>query len=416
MPAAEMPPEKPHPPAYDAERKIWFDYVVKLNDRSLQQTKVSGATTWGLLGVAVVILYKTVPLLPRLFSLPGILSSTSAMVLLETDAVLHLGAAFFYLLYYSIGGTEKRLLPRTAQRPRNIIFVASVVLMTALSFLHFLVSYKVSWAPSVRRCLFGFGIVWVANVGVAIGKRIKTAQKARKQKVPVPAFTGFELGADFGALLMAAVVFVAGIVPFCFLFMFLRRLNQASADWVTPLSLASHFVVLCGVLLVLFARAISHAPRAAYEALERAIVIENLSADEIRFRFVDQVLGPRAADWLRNLMKPIQEAEDQLAAMTESAKRGMAEIEAIDSQFPLERKGRAKKLSDGLHAALEEHKSAVEAFLFQIHHYPTYDTSSEEIDFLKAIGTDWRGEKGEKAKALVTSARQLKAELDGIAE
>ena len=309
---AETSPEK-NPPAYDAERKMWFDYIAKLNDRSLQQTTVSGATTWGLLGVAVVILYKTVPLLPLLLSVPASVSSTSAMILLEADAVLYLGLGFSYLFYYSTGGTEKRLLPRTAQKQRNITFSAGVGSVTLLSFLHFVVSYRVSWPPSVRWCLFGSGIFLVVNVGAAVTKKIKTAQKAKQQKVAVPAFTGLELGADFGALLMAAVIFVAGIVPICFLFTFLRGLNQVSADWVTPLSFASHVVVLFVVLFVLFARAIGHAPRAVYEALERAIVVENLSADEIRSRFVEQLLGARAADWLRDLTKPALEAEAQLA-------------------------------------------------------------------------------------------------------
>src|SRR6266566_1331208 len=110
----------------------------------------------------------------------------------EADAVLYLGLGFSYLFYYSTGGTEKRLLPRTAQKQRNITFSAGVGSVTLLSFLHFVVSYRVSWPPSVRWCLFGFGIFLVVNVGAAVTKKIKTAQKAKQQKVAVPAFTGLE--------------------------------------------------------------------------------------------------------------------------------------------------------------------------------------------------------------------------------
>jgi hypothetical protein len=72
----------------DAARKLWFDYLAKLNDRSLQKTAASGATTWVLLGVAGAILYKIVPQLPHFLSLHGILGSTSVVFLLEVDSTL----------------------------------------------------------------------------------------------------------------------------------------------------------------------------------------------------------------------------------------------------------------------------------------------------------------------------------------
>jgi hypothetical protein len=52
----------------DAERKIWLDYLGKLNDRELHR-KTLGPTDWGLIGVAAVILYRCIPQAPAFFRL-----------------------------------------------------------------------------------------------------------------------------------------------------------------------------------------------------------------------------------------------------------------------------------------------------------------------------------------------------------
>jgi len=91
-------------------------------------------------------------------------------------------------------------------------------------------------------------------------------------------------------------------------------------------------------------------------------------------------------------------------------------MEVIDSKFSLERQGRAKRLSAELEAAMEKHKSSLENVVFQIGNYPTYDPSPEEIDILKTMAADWRGERGEKVKALLSSARELEGKLDGKAK
>ena len=95
-----QPPEEGQAPSPDAERKLWLDYLAKLNDRQLQSARASGITTWVLLGVAAAILYKSVPQLPEFLSAPGTLGSSLIILMFEVDALLFLSLIPLYLVYF----------------------------------------------------------------------------------------------------------------------------------------------------------------------------------------------------------------------------------------------------------------------------------------------------------------------------
>ena len=102
--------------ADDVDRKLWLDFLGKLNDRELQKARASGITPWALIGVAAIILYRCTPQLPAFLATPGALKSSFVIFTLLIDVVAYLGMAFISLQSYFEVGTEPRLLPEAARR------------------------------------------------------------------------------------------------------------------------------------------------------------------------------------------------------------------------------------------------------------------------------------------------------------
>ena len=116
-----QPPEEGQAPSPVAERKLWLDYLGKLNDRHLKSDRASGVTTWVLLGLAAAILYKSVPQLPEFLSTPNALGSSLIILMFEVDVLLFLILFLAYLVYFCTGAVQGRLFPETKKREKQVI-------------------------------------------------------------------------------------------------------------------------------------------------------------------------------------------------------------------------------------------------------------------------------------------------------
>jgi len=215
----------------------------------------------------------------------------------------------------------------------------------------------------------------------------QTSQAAKKLGVSVPRFMA-GIGQNAHALVLSAIMVVLGIVPLVALLTYLRHLNHSPIGWVSPLSAATHALVLCGVVAVLLFRVLYQARHAAFQNLERAIVVEDLAPIEIRLRFVTQLLGTSIADWMVGSIDGIKRADAKLRACAVSVRERLPDVESVDAQYALERKGRAKKLFDELQAAIAEHQSSFEQFKFQLREYGKVARSAEDEAMLKKMTTD----------------------------
>jgi hypothetical protein len=164
---------------------------------------------------------------------------------------------------------------------------------------------------------------------------------------------------------------------------------------------------------ILLFRVLSLSRHAAFQNLERAIVVENLSPVEIRSRFVTQLLGTSTADWVVEAIDGIKNSDTKLRGCAESVEARLSEIESIDAQYGLERKGRAKKLLDELSEALNEHKAVFQQFSFKLLEYAKVAGTAEEQAMMKKTIADLEAWSTEfKAKTLAPTTdliRKLKS-------
>jgi len=84
----------------------------------------------------------------------------------------------------------------------------------------------------------------------------------------------------------------------------------------------------------------------------------------------------------------IKSADAKLKACAESVRGRLPDVESVEAQYALERKGRAKKLLEELQAAIAEHQSSFKQFQFQLLEYAKVSRSAEDEAMLKKMTAD----------------------------
>jgi hypothetical protein len=139
------------------------------------------------------------------------------------------------------------------------------------------------------------GFFWVAGSVFAIIVRWRKGFTARRLRTTLPEFSGLPFpraAAGIGAGVYSAI----GIWVIVALFAYLRFLSASLIDWIAPIAAASHLLVLGAVVCILLVRGASREHRSAHLVLERAILLERLSAEEIRSRYETEMLGLAVGD------------------------------------------------------------------------------------------------------------------------
>lgn len=376
------------------ERKLWFDYLSKLNDRSLHETSKSGATTWVLLGVLVAIAYKAVPLIAWFLSVPGYLDATRRLFFLETNVAICLFSVLVMVTTYTAGSSPRRLLTERVRRSIQMTINTLWIVWGLLSVAQFWngISFSGSWF--VRWNLIGFGAYWLIVMLLIIGGSIIKHQQAKRKKTVLPSFIAF-MSLDRPPrqqLLHIAVHAPLLLISVCGFFAYLRLLNgQAVSSWVVPLGASARLLVCVVIAGTLFVRMLRTAQKDAYLALERAIVVENLTPNEIRTRFVTQFLGTEIGEWLKEIGASVTAANLKLKQAAALYPEKVAEIAAINEQYALERVGRAKILLDEITATSDEHQATFDKCFFQVREYQTTAAvTQDEREILDAVIEQFR--------------------------
>jgi hypothetical protein len=372
-------------PSEDADRKLWFDLLSKINDRNLQTARASGATTWVLLGVAAAIIYRGVPALPSILSSRALLTETSVIFVLVFDFLMMLCLALAFVALYVEGQREMRMQTELSKRAKNVLLLFGVVVLFVISVMHIWLAAKITTGVAMRSVLIAFGFLWALNILLPIAKTLRAVWAAKRLNAVLPAFDGVSVPTIARPFVGCAFLLLS-IVPCWVLLRYLRLLSQSPTGMILPLGAASHFLTLLVVCFILFGRAFIAAPhRDAFLALERAILVEELRPSDIKARFVTQLLGPSAADWLQKIADRAKAADVRLSAAVTRIQPRIAEVEAISIEYPLERIGRLNLLVDELKAASDEHTAELDACIFQLEEYARFPMSSNELNILKNI-------------------------------
>jgi hypothetical protein len=367
----------------DAGRKLWFDYVAKLNDRNLDEKHKAGATSWVLLGIAAAMLYKSVPLIPGFLAVQDNLRIAVPIFFLELEVAILLLFAFAGLALYPLK-RQRRILPERLRRLRLLQNYAVIVVWAPLVGWQLYIGIRFVGPRFVRDVLIGYGLFWAANLVYSVFKKFRKHRKTKTTKLQIPEFYGLEFGEDWGPLLLFLFNFPLALLPTFALLDYLWSLNRSAVNWVTPLGAASQFLVFSGIVSTLFGRLLHAGEQSAYLELEQAIVVENLSPPDAAMRFVTQMLGTEVGDWLSGVVASLREADEKLKQASNNYRAEYAEIESVEDVR--ERRDRAQRLTNKLTKTISDHQAAVQQFVSQLSEYAkTSGLSAKEHEMLKGI-------------------------------
>ena len=273
-----------------SERRMWFDYLVKLNDRSIQAQQVSGATTWVLLGVIAAIAYRGVPQIPTLLAVKGGTSAAGVALACQLNAAFLLGMGIYFL--FTSQDAEKRLMPEVGKRIQALVFWLWSVIALFFTIVQAYLAY-VSPTVYLRVYLGFFAFFWAMNLQKSVVAELQKVKKEKKQGIKLPDFSGTSSGEG---LMWFLATLPLGLWSLVVLILHLR--SFAWNDSLLILGTASHVAVVIGISMFLLARAALANQLRWHLDLERRIVLEKLAPDDTAKQFVTHSLGRSIGDWV----------------------------------------------------------------------------------------------------------------------
>jgi hypothetical protein len=413
MPSPEESSHTEQQPSEESRRKLWLEYLGRLNDRELQSTRASGATTWVLLAVAAAIIYRAVPQLPRFFSVPEALTETAVIWALTLDSLLFFLIALVGLIEYCTGGKEGRVLPELQKRAEWVLVWSMFCLTIVLVLVHVWLCLKLNRRDFAWWTLVGFAILWAWSQISVISIRWKKIHDARKYRIPTPSFSVTSTFPDFRALICAALLFPIGVVPCLALVAYIRALSLQGVDWVLPLGAAAQCLALMAILIALGVRGLEDVSRGIYRDLERDIVLEELTPAEIKSRFIAYALGVSIADWFKGVHMQLDESHSKLKALVQSTELRLREIDSISAVYGLERKGRASALLKEFNAGTEEYGLALRGYVTQMKEFLRIHHRWQDIEPLESTVREYKA-RLESMRAEAESLKPLRQKLEGL--
>jgi hypothetical protein len=235
-------------------------------------------------------------------------------------------------------------------------------------------------------------------------------KQARKYKILLPNFTVSSIDPNIGAVVYIFTLGVIAIYSTIILVIYLHKL-----DWIAPLSSATIILMILAIAGILFQRGLNGATQATYDTLERDILLDHLTADAIRVRFIRDTLGSETARWLDGLLANLKSENDDLEILDAKARKLFEEINKIAPQYATERRVRAEKVIEDLKKGIEKRKSVAEGIVFQAKLFVETHKSQKEHEVLNRWIDDFKL-RTEEGKKVLADCTQLLGELKIIAD
>jgi hypothetical protein len=274
-------------------RKLWLKYVMKLNDRTLAKQQSSGFTTWAILGIVVIVSYKIID------QLPVFLADHKMRLLLLTSLTNILNISYLIKLFGSVimsksfALSEMRLKTRLSMASEPFLVFTLYVIYALLIYMNILIVINEPYSLPLWPYIL-FALIFLMEIlGPSISKAI-TFFKMRDEYSNLPVLSSLPIIANKSLkritenviIIIIIILFIILIKP---ILMFINNSNILSNINIIKCSFEiSGFIFL--VLFLIF-RISSSFSKQFLESLERRIIMEELTAEEIKTIFIKEFVG-----------------------------------------------------------------------------------------------------------------------------
>lgn len=393
-------------------RKLWLDYLGRLNDREIRSANVSGATTWVVIAAMAGIIYDAAARFPQFLSSAPDWTHLSQILLLQVNATYFAGLGIVYSLYYCIGETEGRVDPPLQRRAGAITRLVSMWLSIALLLGNIYVTLV--GAGLFPRLVCGVLALLLGGASVIAARTYR--EKRRKEKehhLDLPDFTLAHIPPSIAGAL-GVVFFVIALIAGAALLSFLMDLHTASVAWLGLVGASSRLLAIVMLASLLLYRLLRVASRGVFRELERDILLYDLGGADIRSRFIAEIIGPAFGEWFTDVVKRIEAEETRLKDLVVRMREGLAAVKAIEPKFMFERSGRAQTLLDDADSHMQSYRTAWKAFRAEMPDVTKIHVRKSQllliVDAMRQLGAYL-----ERADKYVDEIKKLRDELRGLA-
>ncbi len=361
-------------------QKTWLDYIAKINDRNRARQRDSGFTTWAIVGLAGVLFYK---LLDELIAVPllGIMRPIFLVTLTGAANAISLGTLLFMLITIKSGRPIKARFRTKLDKitdPYIVVPLLFIVIVLCSINIYTGLSAVATWRW--RLPYYSIGLFYGLNFITPI---ILLKKNKVSDEFSLPIGIGFfndtkanKKGINF-ALSGLLVLNVINIISLS------HALNLALFDSeILKVSLEIN-VVAFFILYLCFRFAVS-AQTDLLEDLERRIVVDNLSPEEIRSIFIKEYLGETVRDWLAKVEQTLKSKHDHIMTGIIAGRQRLEEIR---------QKENVKILRDNLCASLQRDGQDYFEFSQNLKKQLTYLSNklvlTSEKELLDSIASTW---------------------------
>jgi hypothetical protein len=334
----------------NSPENLWFEYITKINDRALRKRQSSGFTNWAICGLLIILLYRISESIPHIFTNISLFEHFLIILCSTFNIIYSISFIFIPLLLKASLTSEIRLASQLSRISKQFISIPLFIISFGLIFLNFYVAFKYLFV--IRWPFFVLGIFYLINILTSVFDRIRLLWVNRGVYSDLPAlksdpvFHNRKLKKFFANILLSIfiILLIIAIIP-----VFIIIKEPSIARNLTIFKFCFEIAAFLYVSLILLYRVSTLFESEFMESLERRIVLENLSSEEIKNIFIREYLGETISGWLNKVEAKLTELYNDYDKAVKVAESELEKINQIDKEYPYEIKGRLKELCDNTH-------------------------------------------------------------------
>jgi hypothetical protein len=279
----------------DNDAKNWLEYITKINDRQISKQQASGLTTWAILGLVGVIIFK-------LFDKLTLLNNNKNVFLLLIFIITIFDLTFVIIGFYGYikktinYESTRRLWGNISIRITYIIEIIISILTALISVANFYIAQQCGIDIIMAWPYYFFGVTIILSLLYLFAEKIITLIfKSKKYSIK---------GIEYLDLISSSRPASFWDVAFPLLFMvisFTSIRNLFTTGYIQNVNiLKASFEVYVLIILIVYL-IIQNLQSIKYDwlsDLEKRILVEGINMDEISAIFVKEYLGEKPVDFI----------------------------------------------------------------------------------------------------------------------
>jgi hypothetical protein len=130
------------------------------------------------------------------------------------------------------------------------------------------------------------------------------------------------------------------------------------------------------------------------EGLERRLVLDDLSATEMRNMYVKEFLGTSVRDWLIEVENELARLHEAFITAVDIGKKRFSEVEGLDRKLNYEIAGRRQEICDSIYKPFCAYKDYSTQLAVKLKHLVGQLAFASTKDLLKQVVSDWESQLG----------------------